>query len=60
VQKKCTSVLSNSFNAPRINSYLTMSTYQYVFGLEDERLEDLIMDKVPLVENGHFATGPYD
>jgi hypothetical protein len=35
-----------------------MSTYHYVFGPKDERLEDLIMDKVPLVENGHFATGP--
>jgi len=35
-----------------------MSTYHYVFGPKDERLEDFIMDKVPLVENGHFATGP--
>ncbi len=60
MQKKFTSVLSNSLDAPRINSCLTMSTYHYVFGLEDERLEDPIVDKVPLVENDHFATGPCD
>lgn len=46
VQKKCTSVTSNSFEAPQINSCLTMSTYHYAFGPEDVRLEDLVVDKV--------------
>jgi len=60
VQKKCTSILSSSLDAPRINSCLTMSTNHYVFGLEDERLEDPVVDKVSLIENGHFAIGPCD
>jgi len=60
VQKKCPSILSSSLDAPRINNYLTMSTYHYVFGPKDERLEDPVVDKVPLIENGHFAIGPCD
>jgi hypothetical protein len=46
MQKICTLVPSNSFESPQINGCLTMWTYHYGFGPEDERLEDPIVDKV--------------
>jgi hypothetical protein len=46
VQKKCMSIPSGLFEAPHMNSCLTMLTYHYAFGHKDARLEDLVVDKV--------------
>lgn len=46
VQKRCTLIPSSSFESPRINRCLTILRYHYAFGLEDERLEDLVIYNV--------------
>jgi hypothetical protein len=48
--KICTSTTPSSLNAPKINSYLTRSSYQFTFGPNNERLENLALD--PLLPSG--------
>ncbi len=40
------SIPYGSLETPQINSCLTMLTYHYAFGPKDDRLEDLVVDKV--------------
>jgi hypothetical protein len=43
---KCTSVFLSLLEVLKTNNCFTMLTYHYAFGLEDEHMENLAMDRL--------------